>query len=155
MFAVTLKYSSNRQEAEDNLQDGFIQVFKTIHQFKNAGSFEGWVKRVMINTSLQKFRQTRQLEIITDKIPDEAAENVAYDEQSTTTNYLLKIVQELPERYRLVFNLFAIDGYSHQEIAGMLNISIGTSKSNLSRARIILKQKIEAQNNSHLIHQSQ
>ena len=154
MFAITLKYSSSREEAEDNLQDGFIQIFKTINQFKNQGSFEGWAKRVMINVVLQKFRKTKQLEIVTDNIPEIELEDITFDEDEFTIDFLLKIIQELPERYRLVFNLFAIDEFSHQEIATLLNISVGTSKSNLSGARMILKQKIEAYNKSALIHKS-
>ena len=136
MFAITLKYSSNREEAEDNLQDGFIQIFKTIKQFKNQGSFEGWAKRVMINVALQKFRKTKQLEIVTDNIPETELEDITFDEDEFTIDFLLKIIQELPERYRLVFNLFAIDEFSHQEIATLLNISVGTSKSNLLWASI-------------------
>lgn len=150
MFGLCLKYAAYYAEAEDNLQDGFIQIYKTINQYKNQGSFEGWAKRVMINVSLQKFRKAKHLEIISDEIPD--YEDIEVEvEQSVSMEYLLGIIQELPERYRLVFNLYVIDDFSHQEIADWLQISVGTSKSNLSRARVILKQKIESEK---LIHKS-
>ena len=108
----------------------------------------------MINVVLQKFRKTKQLEIVTDNIPETELDDITFDEDEFTIDFLLKIIQELPERYRLVFNLFAIDEFSHQEIATLLNISVGTSKSNLSRARMILKQKLKAHNKSALIHKS-
>ncbi|MCZ8197499.1 MAG: sigma-70 family RNA polymerase sigma factor [Flavobacterium sp.] len=154
LFGLCLKYSNNYSEAEDNLQDGFIQIFKTINQYKNQGSFEGWAKRLMINTALQKFRKTKHLEIITENIPETEDVEVEINEESISIDYLLDLIQELPERYRLVFNLYAIDDFSHQEIADLLEISVGTSKSNLSRARMILKQKIEAKTAQNIIHKS-
>lgn len=144
LFSVCLKYSSNYTEAQDNLQDGFLLIFEKINQFSFKGSFEGWLKRIMINNILQKYRSERILNLVDDEIKDEV--EIEIDEESVSIEFLMKIIQELPERYRLVFNLYAIDGYSHQEIADMLKISVGTSKSNLSRARLILKDKIE--NNS-------
>lgn len=141
LFGVCLKYSSNYVEAEDNLQDGFIQIFRTIVQFKNKGPFEAWAKRVMINNSLQKFRKTKHLELVSGEIPE--IEDISIDEETFSMDFLIEIIQELPTRYRMVFNLFVLDNYSHQEISEMLEISVGTSKSNLSRARILLKEKIE------------
>lgn len=141
LFAICLKYSRNYVEAEDNLQDGFLIVFDKISQFNFNGSFEGWIKRIMINNVLQQYRSVRFLEIVNDDIADEV--EVDFDEESLSIEYLMKIIQELPDRYRLVFNLYAIDGYSHKDIAEMLKISVGTSKSNLSRAKVILKEKIE------------
>lgn len=144
LFSVCLKYSSNYTEAQDNLQDGFLIIFEKINQFSFKGSFDGWLKRIMVNTVLQKYRSERFLNLVDEEIKDEIDEEI--DEESVSIEFLMKIIQELPERYRLVFNLYAIDGYSHQEIADMLKINVGTSKSNLSRARMILKDKIE--NNS-------
>lgn len=144
LFSVCLKYSSNYTEAQDNLQDGFLVIFEKINQFSFKGSFDGWLKRIMVNTVLQKYRSERFLNLVDEEIKDEIDEEI--DEEFVSIEFLMKIIQELPERYRLVFNLYAIDGYSHQEIADMLKINIGTSKSNLSRARMILKDKIE--NNS-------
>ncbi len=149
LFSVCLKYSSNYTEAQDNLQDGFLLIFEKINQFSFKGSFEGWLKRIMINNILQKYRSERILNLVDDEIKDEV--EIEIDEESVSIEFLMKIIQELPERYRLVFNLYAIDGYSHQEIADMLKISVGTSKSNLSRARLILKDKIENNSGSNTI----
>lgn len=146
LFGVCLKYSRNYAEAQDNLQDGFLLIFDKIKQYNNKGSFEGWAKRIVINNTLQGYRKTTFLEIVNDTIADET--EVEFDDNSLSMDYLLEIIQELPDRYRLVFNLYAIDEYSHKEIAEMLEISIGTSKSNLSRARLILKQKIESHKNA-------
>ncbi|HEX9600946.1 MAG TPA: RNA polymerase sigma factor [Mariniflexile sp.] len=141
LFSVCLKYSRNYVEAEDNLQDAFITIFKKIDQYKNKGSFEGWLKRVAINTVLQKYRSEKVFDIVNENVIDEVELDV--DEESISIDYLLRIIQELPDRYRLVFNLYVLDGYSHKDIADMLDINIGTSKSNLARARQILKQTIE------------
>lgn len=147
LFAVCLKYSRNYEEAQDNLQDGFMMIFDKIGQFSFKGSFEGWAKRLMINNALQYYRKENFLKIINEEIADE--EVVEIDDAHISLDYLLGIIQELPDRYRLVFNLYVIDNYAHKEIAELLNISIGTSKSNLSRARAILKQKIEVLNNTN------
>ena len=142
MFAACLKYSRNRADAEDNLQDGFLLIFQKIGQFQFKGSFEGWAKRVMINNVLQRYRSEGIFELVSENIPDVA--DVEIESESISMDYLVGIIQELPDRYRMVFNLYVIDGYSHKEIAEMLSITDGTSKSNLARARIILKEKIEA-----------
>ncbi|MFD0990599.1 RNA polymerase sigma factor [Mariniflexile jejuense] len=141
LFSVCLKYSRNYAEAEDNLQDAFLTIFKKIEQYKNKGSFEGWLKRVTVNTVLQQYRNEKVFEIVNENIIDDVELDV--DDESLSIDYLLKIIQELPDRYRLVFNLYVLDGYSHKDIADMLDINIGTSKSNLARARQILKQTIE------------
>ncbi len=145
LFSVCLKYSRNYEEAQDNLQEGFLLIFEKISQFNNKGSFEGWAKRVIINYTLQQYRNQNVFEIVSENIPDE--ENVEIDEENIPLDFLTKIIQELPDRYRLVFNLYVLDDYSHKEIAEMLDINIGTSKSNLARAKGILKQKIELHNN--------
>ena len=142
MFAACLKYSRNRADAEDNLQDGFLLIFQKIGQFQFKGSFEGWAKRVMINNVLQKYRTEGIFELVSENLPDVA--DVEVESESISMDYLVGIIQELPDRYRMVFNLYVIDGYSHKEIAEMLNITDGTSKSNLARARMILKEKIES-----------
>jgi len=141
LFSVSLKYSRNYAEAEDNLQDAFITIFKKINQFNFKGSFEGWMKRIVINTALQRYRKQHVFEIVNEENIEQP--EVEINEENTPLNFLLQIIQELPDRYRMVFNLYALDGYSHKEIAETMGISIGTSKSNLARARGILKQKIE------------
>lgn len=141
LFAVCLKYSRNYAEAQDNLQDGFLIIFQKIGQYSFKGSFDGWLKRVMINNVLQQYRQQTFLSLVNEDIAEDY--EIELDDDDISLDYLLKIIQELPDRYRLVFNLYVIDGYSHAEIAEMLNINIGTSKSNLARGRMILKDKIE------------
>ncbi len=141
LFAICLKYSRNYAEAEDNLQDAFLTIFNKIEQYKDKGSFEGWIKRITVNTALQRYRTEKVFDIINENTIEDVELEV--DEDTVSIDYLLKIIQELPDRYRLVFNLYVLDGYSHKDIADMLKINIGTSKSNLSRARLILKQTIE------------
>lgn len=150
LFALCLKYSKNYPEAQDNLQDGFITIFKKIKQFNHKGSFEGWMKRIVINTALQKYRSKSMLSLVTEEIPEEVI--VEIDEETISLDFLLSIIQQLPDRYRMVFNLYVLDGYSHKEIAEKLTITEGTSKSNLSRARMILKEKIgdNQQNKTHI-----
>ena len=139
-FAVCLKYSSNYDDAQDNLQDGFIIIFKKIEQFSAKGSFEGWAKRILINNAIQRFKDIRFLEIVDDTIADVAIE---IEDENISLDYLLQIIHELPNQYRIVFSLYVLDGYSHKEISEMLKISTGTTKSNLFRARVLLKEKIE------------
>ena len=123
------------------MQDGFLIIFQKIGQYSFKGSFDGWLKRVMINNVLQQYRQQTFLSLVNEDIAEDY--EIELDDDEISLDYLLKIIQELPDRYRLVFNLYVIDGYSHAEIAEMLNINIGTSKSNLARGRMILKEKIE------------
>ena len=148
LFSSCLKYASNHVDAEDILQDAFMVIFKKVDQYKNKGSFEGWLKRICINTALQRYRKPGVFNLINEEnIPEVTVE---VDEESVSLDFLLGIIQELPDRYRLVFNLYVMDGYSHKEIASMLEISQGTSKSNLARARQILKDKIEVTQNNPL-----
>ena len=141
LFTVCLKYSRNHAEAQDTLHDAFITIFSKVEQYKSKGSFEGWLKRLTINTALQKYRSKGVFDIVN----EEAIEDVEIEisNEQVSIEFLLKIIQELPDRYRLVFNLYVLDGFSHKEIAEMLKITLGTSKSNLARARLILKNKIE------------
>ena len=146
MFSVCLKYSRNYAEAQDNLQDGFLLVFDKISSFEFKGSFDGWIKRVMVNQVLQQYRNKSLLSPIDEDIAEEVEVEI---EDSVSMDFLMKIIQELPDRYRLVFNLSVFENYSHQEISDSLGISVGTSKSNLSRAKMILKEKIE--NNTGIV----
>lgn len=148
IFAVCLKYSRNYEEAQDNLQEGFILLYEKINQFHFKGSFEGWAKRVVINFILQQYRNQGIFEIISENLADET--EIEIDDEEVSLDFLTKIIQELPDRYRLVFNLYVMDDYSHKEIAAMLDINIGTSKSNLARAKSILKNKIEANSNTSI-----
>ncbi|OAB80186.1 RNA polymerase sigma factor [Cochleicola gelatinilyticus] len=143
LFSICLRYSPNYVEAEDNLQDAFITIFNKIAQFKDKGSFEGWMKRITVNTVLQKYRKQRVFDIPNEEQIEDKAEDEDVTDLEVPLNFLLKIIQELPDRYRLVFSMYVLDGYTHKEIADLLGISDGTSKSNLARARGILKTKIE------------
>lgn len=146
LFSICLRYSPNYVEAEDSLQDAFITIFKKIEQFKDKGSFEGWMKRVTVNTVLQKYRKQRVFDIKREDQIEEEVEDEPLEDEGIPLDFLLKIIQELPDRYRLVFTMYVMDDYSHKEIAELLGISDGTSKSNLARARMILKKKIEDYN---------
>ena len=143
MFGVCFHYSKDQTEAEDTLQEGFYKVYKNIKTFKNQGSFEGWIRRIMINTALEKYRKQKYLYPVNDII--ESFDELSYDDiiADISAKDLLKLIHELSPKYRMVFSLYAIDGYSHKEISDMLGITIGTSKSNLSRARIILQKRVK------------
>ncbi len=144
MFGVCRYYSKDYTEAEDTLHEGFMKVFTKIDQYQHKGSLAGWIKRIMINTALEKFRKQSQLYAVGDDIDPEndiEPERVTSD---LSAEDLIKLVRELSPQYRMVFNLYAIDGYAHKEIAEMLGISEGTSKSNLARARSILQKKVKA-----------
>jgi len=144
LYAVCLQYSGNEEEARDILQEGFIKIFENLVNYKHEGSFEGWMRRITVNTALEKFRSKHNLYRVDDidLIPEQDAEPDNEDYAGLEANDLLTIIMELPPKYRMVFNLYAIEGYSHKEIAGMINISEGTSKSNLSRARAILQRRV-------------
>jgi RNA polymerase sigma factor (sigma-70 family) len=142
LFGVCLKYSKSRTDAEDNLHDSFMTIYEKIHQFKHKGSFEGWLKRITVNTVLQKYR--KDLLVLSE--PDfKEVEDIAYTNsyEDIPIAKLLQHVQELPHKYRITFNMYVLDGYSHKEISEALGTSEGTSKSNLARARAILKEKIK------------
>jgi len=142
MYGVCLRYSRNDEEAKDLLQEGFIKVFHSLDQFAFRGSFEGWVRKVIVNTALEQLRRET---VITPSLEDTDYQDPEIPETITSrlsAMDLIRLIRSLSPQYRLVFNLYAIEGYSHKEISQMLNISEGTSKSNLSRARMILQEKI-------------
>jgi RNA polymerase sigma-70 factor (ECF subfamily) len=142
MLVVCMRYSKGRQEAEDILQDSFIKVFDHIRNFRRECPLEGWVRRIVVNTALNHNRSKLYLYPALDLEDVETT----VDENLTLADIhfeeLLALVQKLAPRYQIVFNLFAIEGYSHKEIAAMLDISEGTSKSQYARARVILQQMI-------------
>jgi RNA polymerase sigma factor (sigma-70 family) len=144
MYALCCRYVKNKMEAEDVLVTAFTKVFDKVDQFKSEGSFEGWIRRIMVNECLTWIRKNRAMYIETDleKADYEPDYNSLSDHLEAEE--LMRLTQQLPAGYQLVFNLYAIDGYSHKEIAEQLNISENTSKSQLSRARTYL-QKLLAQ----------
>lgn len=142
IYGCCLKYAPNAIEAQDILQDSFITIYNKIEQYDYKGSFEGWCKRIAINTALQRYRTAKiySLEDQSILIEDEPVE--VSDLEEITLKELLAMIQHLPDRYRMVFSLHTMDGYNHKEIAAMMGITEGTSKSNLSRARQNLQQMI-------------
>jgi RNA polymerase sigma-70 factor (ECF subfamily) len=141
MFGVCLRYCSNYDEAKDILQDGFIKVFENIKQFGNKGSFEGWVRRIIVNTALERFRKEKHH--VVEKFPE--LHDVEEDglDMDISIEEMMTLIQKLPDQYKMVFNLYVFEDMSHKEIAQQLGIAEGTSKSDLSRARSILQQKIK------------
>lgn len=148
MLGVCMRYTNQQEDAEDVLQEAFIKIFKHIKGFRGKGSFEGWIRRIMVHTSIEHYRkrsryfmvevgQANEVELNADQLSDLSREEI------------LDLIQALPVGYRTVFNLYAIEGYAHKEIAEMLGISIGTSKSQYSRAKALLKEKME-RNNQYL-----
>ncbi len=143
MFSICLRYASDYHSAEDILQEGFIKVYRNIHKFRHEGSFEGWLRRIFVNTAIEHYRKSTPMYPILevnnsdyDVLNDRTLENLA-------ANDLMKLVQNLSPGYRTVFNLYVIEGYAHKEIAKMLSISEGTSKSQLARARYILQKEVQ------------
>lgn len=143
MFGVCLRYSKNRMEAEDILQEGFIKVFNNLSQYRNQGSLEGWVRRTMVNTAINHYKRFskhfNELDIDDLEIGPVTSETAL---DSISAKELLALIQELPKGYRVVFNLNILEGYTHKQIAEILDISENTSKSQLSRARSLLQKQI-------------
>jgi RNA polymerase sigma factor (sigma-70 family) len=155
MFGVCLRYAPNKMEAEDILQEGFIKVFNNLKKFRGDGSFEGWIRRTMVNTAINHYR--KNVRYFQDIDIDSVDIHDTFDKDgisNLTEAELLKLIQELPEGYRMVFNLYVIEGYSHKEIGEQLNIAENTSKSQLSRARGVLQAKVKKLYNIKLYEQS-
>ncbi len=143
MYAVCMRYANNTDDAQDLLQEGFIKVYRNLDKFRAEGSFEGWIRRVFVNTSIEHFRRKNTLYSITEK-----EENVIEDADITALDNLAEkdiigLIQELSPGYRTVFNMYVVEGYSHKEIGNILGISEGTSKSQLARAKAILQKKVQ------------
>lgn len=145
LFALCMRYSRNRMEAEDLLHEGFIKVFTKIEQYKKTGPFEAWIRRLMVNTILESFRKKKKLNLVDES---NLPVNMAGDEEEPEGGEMpdmtrvMELINELPERYRMVFNLYVTEGYTHEQIAEEMEISVGTSKSNLSRARQWIKNRL-------------
>ena len=142
LFNLSLKYCTSLSDAEDNLHDSFIEIFSSISKYKAEGSFEGWMKRITINKAISKFKSAIQQQALDLKTVTISDTDIEINPEELPLDILLQLIQNLPNQYRLVFNLYELDDYSHKEIAQMLSISEGTSKSNLHKAKGILKEKI-------------
>ena len=143
MYAVCLRYAGNAEEAEDILQEGFIKVFKKLDSFRSEGSFEGWVRRIFVNTAIEHFRRKRYLMPVTEKEENTIEGKYLSVLDDLAARDIMALVQELSPGYRTVFNMYVVEGYTHKEIADMLGISEGTSKSQLSRAKVILQDMVK------------
>ena len=144
MFRLCLRYARGRQEAEDLLQDGFIQVFTDLHQYKFNGALGGWIRRVIVNVALQHIRRNKKMSNMVE------LETVADDYQTDEDVFsnmgvkaLTKMIQKLPPGYRAVFNMYVVEGYSHKEIAAQMGFTVGSSKSQLSKAKAMLRKMLE------------
>lgn len=142
MYAVCFRYASNTEEAQDILQEGFIKVFKKLETFRGDGSFEGWVRRIFVNTAIEQFRRRRYLQPVTEKEENSIDGKNVSALDGLAERDILALIQQLSPGYRTVFNMYVIEGYSHKEIGEMLGISEGTSKSQLSRAKVILQEMV-------------
>jgi RNA polymerase sigma-70 factor (ECF subfamily) len=136
-------YSRNREDAEEAMQDGFIRVFSYAHTYKGKGSFEGWVRRIFVNTAIEHFRRKRYLQPVTEKEENSIEGKSLSALDDLAEKDILALVRQLSPGYRTVFNMYVVEGYTHKEIGDMLGISEGTSKSQLSRAKVILQDMVK------------
>lgn len=143
MFAICMRYATSTPEAEDILQEGFVKVFSNIKDYKEQGSFISWIKRIFINTAITHYHKNKKhryhLEV---SDINELNASTRFDNKTFTKDELFGIIDNLPEGYKMVFNLYAIEGYKHKEIAELLKIDINTSKSQYSRARKLIQSKL-------------
>ncbi|MBA3674956.1 MAG: RNA polymerase sigma factor [Chitinophagaceae bacterium] len=147
MYTVCLRYSGNAEDARDLLQEGFIKIFKNLSKYRGDGSFEGWIRRIFVNTSIEHFRKKVYLQDVT-----ETQERTIEDKEWNVLDNLaekdiMKMINELSPGYKAVFNMHVIEGYSHKEIANILGINEGTSKSQLARAKTVLRKMVESRLN--------
>lgn len=142
MYAVCLRYSGNADDAQDLLQEGFIKIFKNLDRYRGEGSFEGWIRRIFVNTSIEYYRKKSALQKVIDPadiIVEDKSWNIL---DNFAEGDIIKLIQQLSPGYKLVFNMHVIEGYSHKEIGEILGINEGTSKSQLARAKMVLKKLI-------------
>lgn len=143
MFAVCLRYAKHREAAEDLLQEGFVKVFTNIEKFRGEGSFEGWVRRIVVNTAIEHYRKSTKMYPIVNI--DDLNKNIPWTNTSDELELedLMNLINKLSQGYKTIFNLYVVEGYAHKEIAEMLEISEGTSKSQLARARYLLMEMVK------------
>ena len=143
MYGLCLRYAANAEEAEDILQEGFIKVFKKIASFRREGSFEGWIRRIFVNTAIEHYRKKMYLQPITEHEENTVEGSYLSVLDNLAEKDIINLVQQLSPGYRTVFNMYVVEGYSHKQIAEQLGISEGTSKSQLSRAKQILQDLVK------------
>jgi len=145
MLAACMRYASDRDEAQDIMQEGFIKVFGSMHKYRGEGSLEGWIRRIMVHSAISRYRKQKPV-ILSDELPEGVTVHMSYNETGLEAKELLKMIDQLPTNYRNVFNLYAIEGYSHQEIGETLGITEMVSRTTLHRARGVLKDKLSRLN---------
>jgi RNA polymerase sigma factor (sigma-70 family) len=144
MYAVCLRYAKDADEAQDILQEGFIKVFNSLEKFRNEGSFEGWIRRIFVNTSIEQYRKAHNKQHFVDSEELEVEDKAITAMSKLAEKDVIMLIQQLSPGYRQVFNMYVIEGFSHKEIADVLGINEGTSKSQLARAKQMLQKKIES-----------
>jgi len=142
MLAVCMRYASDKDEAQDILQEGFIKMFNNVHKYRGDGNLEGWIRRIMVHTAISRYRKMKPMVLVEDMAETHEAGTTSDNANNLEVSDLMKLVQQLPQVYRSVFNLYAIEGYSHQEIGTKLGITELLSRTTLYRARNILKEKL-------------
>jgi len=142
MLAVCMRYANDRDEAQDILQEGFIKMFNNVHKYRGDGNLEGWIRRIMVHTAISRYRKLKPMVLVEDMAEEGAMSSASQNANNLEVNDLLKLVQQLPQAYRSVFNMYAVEGYSHQEIGNKLGITELLSRTTLYRARNILKEKL-------------
>jgi len=142
MLAVCMRYAHDRDEAQDILQEGFIKMFNNVHKYRGEGNLEGWIRRIMVHCAISRYRKQKPM-ILVDEFPESSsAFSNGYNAHGLEVKDLLKMIQKLPQTYRSVFNLYAIEGYSHQEIGSRLGMTELLSRTTLHRARTLLKDMV-------------
>ncbi|MFA6248655.1 MAG: RNA polymerase sigma factor [Mucilaginibacter sp.] len=144
MLAVCMRYAKDKDEAQDILQEGFIKMFKNMENYRGEGSLEGWIRRIMVHSAISRYRKAKSMVLVDDFAEQNIAVSSSYNDNGLEARDLMNMVQELPATYRSVFNLYAIEGFSHQEIGSKLGMSELLSRTTLHRARTILKEKLKS-----------
>ena len=148
MYAVCLRYAKDRDDASDILQDGFLKIFTKIEQFSREHSFEGWMRRVMTNTAITHYYQNKKFndQQNIEEINETTIKNFDFKDADFSNEELMNVIQSIPDTYRIVFNMFAIEGYKHREISEMLNADVSTIKTQYHRARRLIQIKLKELN---------
>lgn len=149
MLALCMRYAKDKDTAQDILQDGFVKIFKNAHNYRGEGSLEGWVRSIMVHSAISYYRKAKKTLLIEDFAETGIAIATSNNGNKLETAELSRLIDQLPENYRYIFNMHALEGYSHREISDKLNISELLSRTNLSRARSILKNKLTALNSAN------
>lgn len=149
LMGLCRRYTRDREEAQDMLQETFITIFTKIHQLESSDKFEGWMKAIAVRTAIKYYHRNKKHTLLFSPMPANGGEPQKMAPDHITDEYLIRLVNELPDGCRMVFNLFAVEGYSHAEIAKMLKVSEGTSRSQLYHAKSLLKGKLKCQSLAH------